>query len=790
RYVLGGYPEPLAIFNLINELDNRKIEVDAEIQVVSLKQSFQLKENLDRFMNNVSIKPKAKLPCHVIRYPKNPSFRGRQEVLERMEDKLLPSSTTLKSYALYGFGGVGKTQLALQFCYSHAHVFQAIFWISADTEKKIKKDLLDVADQLGCVDTSKIADQDKVIKDFMAWLRDCDDAWLMIFDNADDITVLKDYWPSTRRGSILVTSRDPAILLRTLEGEQVSCLDAKDANDMFFTAIQNNICRNDENEVLAKTILEQLGYLPLAIRAAAGIIVQDQCSLEDFIELCEECHNDPEPFAHLDPDVTSYEYSHTLATVWNIALQTLSTRSTKLLRIMTYLDPDAVPLQMIRKGSRGQEDIRFLSAMSSYRAVSRELLKNGLCSKATLFGQNTTIGKEGDIQSEGLTTHRLILQTVFHRCSDAEKEEALTQAVAMLVSEFPPVNDSDFRLSDFWRECHILLPQVEALITRCGNACLRLPRELIPVLCACGRYLLERRSFKDSERMFVAAQTLYKMEGLEEWEQAQFVQRSLGGIILESSVFRNDEAVQIFQEVVEHYERTRDPDDPVLGVTYSDLAQALTAKGEYDRAIGLCERALEIVNKIEDSLKRRDTVFHVHHNLARIYEMKKMPEEALHLHLYEGDPQGDGTRQEQSVYGAWNLYAIGNCLQLQKDPRAIETHSKALKIRQDLLGDHYYTAMSYHKLGRLYLDSKAFKEADRYFGEANKILDSPLDNTKAELARNSWYWSQVKKGLSEELESAKLIEEACCIGNQLIGQNTEDWRDDEQFDKLVTYYNR
>ncbi|KAF9773335.1 hypothetical protein IL306_008868 [Fusarium sp. DS 682] len=174
---------------------------------------------------------------------------------------------------------------------------------------------------------------------------------------------------------------------------------------------------------------------------------------------------------------------------------------------------------------------------------------------------------------------------------------------------------------------------------------------------------------------------------------------------MESSVFRCDEAVNIFQDVVSHYEKSRDPNDPVLGVTYSDLAQALTARGDFDEAISLCEKALDIVMKIEDEGKRRDTMFHVHHNMGRIYEMKGMPDEALRLHLYEGDLQGNGLRQEQSVYGAWNLYAVGNCLQLQKDPRAIETHTKALKIREDLLGDHYFTAISYYKLSQLYMET-------------------------------------------------------------------------------------
>ncbi|KAH7015795.1 hypothetical protein EDB80DRAFT_865177 [Ilyonectria destructans] len=285
----------------------------------------------------------------------------------------------------------------------------------------------------------------------------------------------------------------------------------------------------------------------------------------------------------------------------------------------------------------------------------------------------------------------------------------------MLKSEFPQVSDSQFRLSNSWKECGILLPQVEAVVSRCISSKLQLPSEFVPVLCASGRYLLERRSFKDAETLFTVAQEVCKAHGLAEWQQAQFVKRSLGGILFESSAIRCDEVVQIFKDVVTHYEATLNPDDPVLGTTLSNLAQALTAKGEYEEVIALSQRAVSIVSKIEDVWCRRDNMFYIHHNIARAYEMKGMPEEALRLHFYEGDAQGNGLRQEQSVYGACNFYAIGHCLQLQKDDRALEMHSKALKFRQDLFGNHYYIAISYHKLGQLYLADGPLNEASEVF---------------------------------------------------------------------------
>jgi tetratricopeptide (TPR) repeat protein len=488
----------------------------------------------------------------------------------------------------------------------------------------------------------------------------------------------------------------------------------------------------------------------------------------------------------------TFDYEYTLGTVWKISLQQIDARSMQLLRILTYLDPDAVAETLFRKGAREHSEIQYLSHTKDWLKTSRILRKQGLCSKAnTFYDAATSAGKPGSA-SQGIATHKLVLELVFRTCSEVQRQEALAQVVALLRSEFPAVSDSQFRLSSFWRECHVLLPQVAAVIERCQSTGLELPYTIVPVVCACGRYLIERRSFEAAENMFNVAQQVCQAHNLQNWEQAQFVKRSLGGIILESSALRSNEAVRMFEEVVSYYEESLAADDPVLGVAYSDLAQALSAKAEYDKAISLCEKALSITAGITCDKTQRDTRFHIHHNMGRIYEMKGMPDEALRLHLFEGDEQGNGLREERSVYGAWNLYAVGNCLQLQKNPRAMETHAKALRIRQELFANHYYTAMSYHKIGQLHLDDGAHEEASGSFQEAEKILCDPLGDTQAELARTLWYWSIAKEGMLKTDEASDLKRRAVDISDCLLGRQGGADRSctNKDFDELVVYYHR
>ena len=224
-----------------------------------MKQYHDLMERAHTFMNRVVIQPKANLPCYLLAYPENLGFRGKRQTLDRIAYALKPNSGQLKSYALYGLAGVGKTQLALKFAYSHLHLFKAIFWIAAETKGKLTQGLCDAAQQLGFVDSRTIVDQDSAIRDFMSWLRSCDDEWLIIFDNVNDFKILTPYWPCAKSGSILTTSRDPASLQRTSIGERVDSMEPSDAKEMFFTAIEHNVPRNEGNEHLAEQILHELG---------------------------------------------------------------------------------------------------------------------------------------------------------------------------------------------------------------------------------------------------------------------------------------------------------------------------------------------------------------------------------------------------------------------------------------------------------------------------------------------------------------------------------------------------
>lgn len=86
-----------------------------------------------------------------------------------------PDERRSKSFALYGTGGVGKTQIALQYAY---HAFQkqgfdAVFWISADTYVRMTQDYLAIAEHLGLsVGHAQATDPAEAMTKVKAWLGD------------------------------------------------------------------------------------------------------------------------------------------------------------------------------------------------------------------------------------------------------------------------------------------------------------------------------------------------------------------------------------------------------------------------------------------------------------------------------------------------------------------------------------------------------------------------------------------------------------------------------------------
>jgi hypothetical protein len=132
--------------------------------------------------------------------PRNPRFTGRDGMLTELRRRLHGGEGTLVVQALYGLGGVGKTQLAIEYAHRFAADYDLVWWIDAEQPALIPGQLAALAARLDLAPGPTVAD---TVERLLAELRGRV-GWLLVFDNAERPADIADYQPDGP-GHVVVT---------------------------------------------------------------------------------------------------------------------------------------------------------------------------------------------------------------------------------------------------------------------------------------------------------------------------------------------------------------------------------------------------------------------------------------------------------------------------------------------------------------------------------------------------------------------------------------------------------
>ncbi|HEY5028023.1 MAG TPA: tetratricopeptide repeat protein [Candidatus Angelobacter sp.] len=714
-------------------------------------------------------------PLWYVPHDRNLVFTGRIDTLEALRNDLLKNGWQ----ALHGLGGIGKTQIAVEYTYRRRQAYSAVFWVFAESEQSLITSFIQIAKVLN-LPVKDLADQAVIVGAVKRWLEQ-NAGWLLVFDNADPPGLVRQFLPSQRKGHILLTSRahDFQVLFQTLsiiEPLEVIELPVEAAGEFLLKRTGRE--RNADSAVDVDAVTKELGYFPLALEQAGAFIYENQTSFEDYLKSFRKRRL--ELLEKRLPVMGGYK--GTVATTWamNFAEVEKTPASADLLRLSAFLSPAMIPLELLEWGKAevGEPLASQLQTVAEDPVALDELLKP--LTNYSLIRRN--------IAARSYSIHPLVQEVVrANMASDAQRSWA-ERTVRAVSTAFP---DPEFPR---WPDCerllsHALLSSKHVIDYNFEFAA------AATLLRNAGFYLHQRAQYAEAEPLYNqglairektygrehpdTAESLSKLawlysnqgkyaksESLEK-RALEIREKVLGPEHSETATClhnlallyynqgRYGEAEPLFQRALGIKEKALGPDHPEVSTNLHNLALLYQSQRRLKEAEPLLQRALEITERVLGPEHPHTSASL--HNVATLYQSQGRLEEAEFL--YERS-----LRIEERALGPEHpdiATHLSNIAQLHQDRGRLEEaeplYKRTLVIREKVLGpDHPDVANSLHNLATLYEDQRRHDEAQKLFERALKIRERVTGpahpntaNTMACLA--SLYRDQSKFKLAEPL---------------------------------------
>ncbi|KAH8804492.1 violaceus kinesin [Xylogone sp. PMI_703] len=325
----------------------------------------------------------------MVPFSRNERFVSREVELQEL-NAMLASEDSCQRVAVYGLGGVGKTQIALEFAYRKKEQTPncSVFWVPANEPAAFEQAYRQIGKILDIPGIAKNnADIKQLIKEALSEEKIA--PWLMIIDNADDIdilfkqthgstrtTALVDYLPFSRKGSILFTTRNRRAAIKQA-GNKVICVDVMDMAEASKVLEKCLIRGITFDTAGADKLLNLLGCLPLAIVQAAAYMNENDTSIADYVDFYFRTESELiEILSENFEDLGRYKGTrNSIATTWLISFKQLQ-RQTPLaieyLSFMACLLRHSIPQSILPPAPSQKHLHEAVGALTAYSLVTRQ----------------------------------------------------------------------------------------------------------------------------------------------------------------------------------------------------------------------------------------------------------------------------------------------------------------------------------------------------------------------------------------------------------------------------------
>lgn len=641
----------------------------------------------------------------IVPYQRNHKFTGRRNLLSVLRTMLCRENAQAWNHriALYGLGGVGKTQLALEYVHSQKDSYDRIYWINAASEEAIISGFQQIASQTHWVHQKAALQPKEVIAIVLKQLREREN-WLFVFDNLDDFELLDNCLPDVGSNKhTLITTRNPNCHQIPAEGLEVGVLDIDDATDFLLT--RSNVTPAPPAKIEAFNIVKELGCLPLAVEQAAAYIRE---TLKDIFKYLSSYRRSQRSHHERLSKANRTYYEKSIATTWSMSFLQLSKDASNLLRVLSFLNPDGILTDFLNAGQEGLckplneifEDIdrlcEALGELERFSLIRRQDEANG---------------------GELIIMHRLVQSVIRDDLSVELFAGMQANAVRLCIYGFP---EGDFQHHPTLVRCRRFYGQVIGLISTIKDA---QHVKLGCLLHRLGVFLVADGKF--SEAVIILERARNIMDRILEKESPQILRAAtdLAWAYCESGRLQDSldlaEKVLTIRQVLdgeEHSEATLS----IMG----GVAGLYCSQGRYNLA---AEMQRKVVDKSKSLLgtDHRDTLRAVE-ALSLIYVLQGLWSAAAEL-------QEEVLESRRRVFGDDSLLtfaAMTNLAGIYQYQGRFETArmltESTVEARLRLLGDHPWTFWAQMSLGTVWAECSRFQDSRKMLLHASDGLAATL----------------------------------------------------------------
>lgn len=732
---------------------------DSKKMVLELARYLKLNDQEARQLLEASLTALA--PYWSVPLPRNPFFTGREEILEVLHAQLGTDRTVAltQSSALHGLGGIGKTQIALEYAYRHALEYSAVFWIGAETDENIIASWLHIAETLQLPERED-KDQQRVVAAVQRWLS-THGQWLLIWDNVEDLALLGRFLPTMRSGAMLITTRRQALgtLARGLD-----LLPMAQEEGILFLLRRMKVLEPEATGAqmqqfaehmpvqyaAAADLMAELGGLPLALDQAGAYIEETRCGLSAYLDLFrarrdvllqrrgEEIHDHPASVS------TTFTLAITAVTERHPAVKDL-------LQACALLQPDAIPEELFRQGGLhlGAE----LAAVTGSDLAWNQLMASA-CGYSLLARQP---------EQQTLSLHRLVQAVVLATMQESERVAYLGRNIQALESVFPTVGHQTGTV--LWKPCERLLPHALLYVQYADGTAE--PLACASLMYKVARYLRLRGQYVEAGVLLQRALHLRKQTLGEAHPDVAAALHYLAECYREQGNY--EQAEPLFHQALHILEQALGSDHPEIVTPLGNLAILFAMQGKYEQATSFLLRTLRINEQVWGSDHPQVATPLI--NLAAICveqgddaQAVSLNQRALHILT-----QGLGADHPQVAIPLTNLASIYT--KQGKYEQAALLLQQALSIRERVLGaSHPLAAASLSTLASLYVQQGNDEQAEHLYQRALTIREQQLGSHHPDTGTILHDLALFRQYRGRHDEAITLARRAFTIRSQALGE--------------------